>query len=96
MNADCPTKPWGGSGDFAFTPDNKSIVFVARDVGASEPWSTDFDLYIAPVDGSSAPQCLTESNEAWDAGPVFSPDGRALAAADADGCEVSSPVPHRR
>jgi len=48
-------------------------------VGAEEPWSTDFDLYLAPVDGSGRPRCLTEKNKAWDTSPVFSPDGRILA-----------------
>jgi dipeptidyl aminopeptidase/acylaminoacyl peptidase len=79
MDADCPTKPFGGPEDFTFSPDAKSIVFTARDVGRSEAWSTDFDLYVSPCDGAEPPRCLTESNEAWDANPVFSPDGKTLA-----------------
>lgn len=79
MDADCPTKPFGGSDDFTFTPDGQSLVFTARDVGREEAWSTDFDLYLVPIDGSAKPRCLTETNEAWDAHPVFSPDGRTLA-----------------
>ncbi len=79
MDADSPSKPFGGTEEIAFTADSKGLVFTARDVGAAEPWSTDFDLYYAPVDGSAAPRCLTEANEAWDTQPVFSPDGRTLA-----------------
>jgi dipeptidyl aminopeptidase/acylaminoacyl peptidase len=79
MDADAPTKPWGGPEEVAFTPDGKGIVFTAKDVGASEPWSTDYDLYVAPIDGSRPPVCLTEDNEAWDTAPVFSPDGKTLA-----------------
>ncbi len=79
MDADSPSKPFGGTEEIAFTADGKGLVFTARDVGAAEPWSTDFDLYYAPVDGSAAPRCLTEANEAWDTQPVFSPDGRTLA-----------------
>ncbi len=79
MDADCPTKPFGGSEDLTFSPDGSEIVFTARDVGDEEPWSTDFDLYVSPIDGSRAPRCLTASNEAWDANPVFSPDGTTLA-----------------
>ena len=79
MDADTPTKPWGGTEEIAFTPDGKGIVFTARDVGHEEPWSTDFDLYYAPLDGSQPPKCLTEKNEAWDTQPVFSPDGKTLA-----------------
>ena len=79
MDADTPSRPFGGPEEITFTPDGTSIIFAARDVGAKEPWSTDFDLYLAPVDGSESPKCLTQKNEAWDTNPVFSPDGRTLA-----------------
>ena len=79
LDADVPSKPFGGAEEIAFTPDGSGVVFVMRNVGVSEPWSTDFDLYLAPIDGSSAPVCLTEPNTAWDTGPVFSPDGKMLA-----------------
>ena len=79
MDADTPSKPFGGPEEIAFTPDGKGIVFTARDAGREEAWSTDFDLYYVPVDGSAAPRCLTETNEAWDTTPAFSPDGKTLA-----------------
>ena len=79
MNADSPSKPFGGSEEFTFTPDGRSVVFTARDVGRAEPWSTDFDLYVAPIDGSQPPRVLTEANGAWDTNPTFSPDGTMLA-----------------
>ncbi len=79
MDADTPSKPFGGPEEFAFTPDGQGVVFTAKDVGREEAWSTDFDLYYVPVDGSAAPRCLTEANQAWDTTPVFSPDGKTLA-----------------
>jgi dipeptidyl aminopeptidase/acylaminoacyl peptidase len=79
MDADTPSKPFGGPEEIAFTPDGQGLVFTAKDVGREEAWSTDFDLYFAPVDGSAAPRCLTEANQAWDTTPVFSPDGKTLA-----------------
>jgi len=79
MDADTPSKPFGGPEEIAFTPDSQGLVFSARDAGPQEAWSTDFDLYLAPIDGSKKPCCLTEKNEAWDTGPVFSPDGKTLA-----------------
>jgi len=79
MDADTPSKPFGGSEDFTFTPDGKELVFTARDVGPKEPWSTDFDLYRVPVDGLTPSVCLTENNEAWDSCPAFSPDGKTMA-----------------
>ena len=79
MDADAPSKPFGGSEEFAFTPDGRGIVFTARDVGKQEAWSTNFDLFLAPVDGGAPPKSLTASNPAWDTSPVFSPDGKTLA-----------------
>ncbi len=79
MDADTPSKPFGGPEEITFTPDSKGVIFTARDVDRKEPWSTDFDLYLAPIDGSEPPKCLTEKNEAWDTHPIFSPDGKTLA-----------------
>jgi dipeptidyl aminopeptidase/acylaminoacyl peptidase len=78
MAADCPSKPFGGTEEYTFTPDGGSIVLTAKDVGRSEAWSTNHDLFVAPVDGKTAPKRLTD-NPATDTGPVFSPDGRTLA-----------------
>ena len=79
FSGDVPSKPFGGAEEITFSPDESGLVFVAREGNAGEAWSTDFDLYWAPVDGSAQPQNLTESNPAWDTQPVFSPDGQTLA-----------------
>ncbi|UCE02593.1 MAG: S9 family peptidase [Candidatus Latescibacterota bacterium] len=79
MDADCPSKPFGGPEEYTFTPDGGELLFAARDAGREEAWSTDFDLYRTSVDGSKAPLCVTEGNPAWDTHPVFSPDGNHLA-----------------
>ncbi len=79
LNADTPSKPFGGTEEYAFSPDGRSIVFAARNVGAEEPWSTNLDLFLAPVDGSQAPRNLTAANAAMDNLPAFSPDGKTLA-----------------
>ncbi len=79
FDGDVPSKPFGGAEEIAFAPDGNGLVFAAREAGSSEAWSTDFDLWYAPVDGSAPPRCLTEANEAWDTAPTFSPDGKTLA-----------------
>jgi dipeptidyl aminopeptidase/acylaminoacyl peptidase len=79
MDADAPSKPFGGIEEVAFTPDGSSVVFTAKDAGREEAWSTDFNLFLVPADGSKPPACLTGSNGAWDTTPVFSPDGKTLA-----------------
>jgi dipeptidyl aminopeptidase/acylaminoacyl peptidase len=79
MDADSPSKPFGGAEEAAFTPDGKSLIFTAKDVGREDAWSTNYDLFVAPLDASSAPRDLTAANKAWDTLPVFSPDGKTLA-----------------
>jgi dipeptidyl aminopeptidase/acylaminoacyl peptidase len=79
LDADVPSKPFGDADDYTFSPDGKRVVFTARLKNAHEPWSTNFDLYEVPADGSAAPRNLTEKSPAWDALPAFSPDGRSLA-----------------
>jgi len=76
--ADVPSKPFGDLSDLAWAPDGKSLVVSARLSNAQEPWSTNFDLYRVQADGSGTAVNLTDANEAWDAGPVFSADGNTL------------------
>lgn len=78
FDGDTPSKPFGDESEFTFTPDGQAVVFSAREAGQSEPWSTNFDLWLQPLDGGER-RNLTAANEAWDTGPVFSPDGRTLA-----------------
>ncbi|MEO8746265.1 MAG: S9 family peptidase, partial [Rhodanobacter sp.] len=78
IDGDVPSKPFGDDSEFAFAPDGKSVYFDVRIAGTTEPWSTNFDIYRVPVDGSAAPSNLTAANKAWDAYPVPSPDGKTL------------------
>jgi dipeptidyl aminopeptidase/acylaminoacyl peptidase len=75
MDADIPSKPFGGAEDFTFTPDGRALVFSARIAGRTEPWSTNFDLFQVPIDGSAAPLNLTADNPAADQQPVFLASG---------------------
>ena len=71
-----PSRPFGGSDEYTWSPDGKSLVFSMRVADRQEPWSTNFDLYLYR-DGQPLKN-LTASNPAWDTGPVFSADGRTL------------------
>ena len=80
FDGDTPSKPFGDENDFTFTPAGDAIVFSARVTGRDEPWSTNFDLFRTHgLSGDGRFDNLTDDNDAWDAGPVFSPDGRTLA-----------------
>jgi dipeptidyl aminopeptidase/acylaminoacyl peptidase len=75
LDADVPSKPFGGDEEFTFSPDGRSLVFSARVAGREEAWSTNFDLYEVPVTGNAAPKNLTADNPAWDTQPVFLRNG---------------------
>ncbi len=79
QDADIPSRPFGGSEEYCFSPDGKTLVYSARDVGPTEPWSTNFDLFSVAADGSGERVNLTPDNPAWDTHPTFSPDGKTLA-----------------
>src|SRR5262245_868880 len=77
VDADCPTKPFGGAEEFSWSPDGKEIAYTAQ-VGADFAWSTDLNVYLVPASGGSA-KCITSENKATDTSPVYSPDGKTIA-----------------
>ena len=79
VNADVPSRVWGGNEEYAITADGKGVLFAARLRDAQEPMSTNFDIYQAPLSGDGETINITDANEAWDTMPVLSPDGKRLA-----------------
>jgi dipeptidyl aminopeptidase/acylaminoacyl peptidase len=75
LDADVPSKPFGGDEEWAFNADGSRILFAARIAGRTEPWSTNFDVYEVKSDGSAPPVVLTEQNHAWDTQPRVLKDG---------------------
>lgn len=78
LDGDAPSKPFGDASEYTWSPDGKTLVAGIRVAGKTEAWSTNFDLYRMNADGTGAPVNLTVANKAWDAGPVFSTDGKTL------------------
>jgi dipeptidyl aminopeptidase/acylaminoacyl peptidase len=79
LDADVPSRVWGGNEEYVIAPDGKTLFFAARLRTSDEPSSTNFDIYSVSMDGTGEPENLTSANEAWDTSPVVSPDGRYLA-----------------
>jgi dipeptidyl aminopeptidase/acylaminoacyl peptidase len=75
LDADVPSKPFGGDEEWSFSADGARVLFTARIAGRTEPWSTNFDVYEVKSDGSSAPLVLTAQNQAWDTQPRVLKDG---------------------
>jgi dipeptidyl aminopeptidase/acylaminoacyl peptidase len=73
---DFPPFPWGGSHEYAFSPDGWEICCVAK-TDEMEATSTNTDLFIIYLE-SLKMQKLTD-NPAADESPAYSPDGRYIA-----------------
>ncbi len=83
---DVPPFSLGGPDEYSFSPDGAEVAYTAN-LDPVEALSTNKDIFLVPVNGSQAPpkagaprkaRKLT-SNPAWDATPVYSPDGRYIA-----------------
>ena len=77
LEVNTPPAPFGGSSDYAFSPDGKELAFTAeptRDMA----WSTNTDIWTVPTEGGE-PKNLSEAHPGADAQPSYSPDGKSIA-----------------
>lgn len=79
FDGDSPTKPFGGDEDFTISFDSKTVVFSAKVAGKDEAWTTNYDMWGVPLDGSAKPINYTADNKAWDTTGTASPDGKLIA-----------------
>jgi len=79
VDADVPSRQWGGKEEYSLSEDGSTVYFTARLRDNKEAWSTNYDLYAAPMNGDGPTENLTESNLAWDTQPILSPDGSSMA-----------------
>lgn len=77
LDVNTPPAPFGGSNDYAFSPDGKEIAFTAEPT-KDLAWSTNTDVWNVPVEGGELKN-LTASNLGADAQPSYSPDGARIA-----------------
>jgi dipeptidyl aminopeptidase/acylaminoacyl peptidase len=77
VDADCPTKPFGGPEEFNWSPDGQEIAYTVQ-LGSDIAWSTDLNIYLVKVSGGPS-QAITADNKATDVAPIYSPDGKTIA-----------------
>lgn len=76
---DCPQEPYGGAGDFIWSPDGRQILYVSKKkFGKDAAMSTNTDIYAYDLNTGKTTD-LTVANKGYDTGPSFSPDGKWLA-----------------
>jgi dipeptidyl aminopeptidase/acylaminoacyl peptidase len=75
LRAHVPSRPFAGDEEYSFSADSRELLWSMRLATKQEPWSTNFDLYAAPVAGGTAPRNLTADNLAWDTQPRQLADG---------------------
>ena len=74
---DTPVPPFGGSADYAWSPDESEIAFTTK-VGNDQAWHTNNDIYTVALNGGQ-PVNQTAGMLGADQTPLYSPDGRYLA-----------------
>jgi dipeptidyl aminopeptidase/acylaminoacyl peptidase len=72
-----PPAPFGGSSDYAFSPNGMELAFTVEP-GKDMAWSTNTDIWIVSVSGNE-PVNLTEDSPGADGQPAYSPDGDYMA-----------------
>jgi len=73
---DCPQKPFGGSEDYLWSPDSKSILYVTKKLsGTSYAVSTNTDIYEYNLESKTTTNLTTE-NKGYDTQPAFSSKGQ--------------------
>jgi dipeptidyl aminopeptidase/acylaminoacyl peptidase len=77
LQVNTPPAPFGGSSDYAFSPNGKELAFTAEPL-KDIAWSTNTDVWIVSVIGNE-PQPVTDESLGADAQPSYSPDGNYMA-----------------
>ena len=77
LAVNAPPAPFGGSSDYAFSPNGMELAFTAEP-SKDMAWSTNTDIWIVSINGNE-PANVTEGSPGADAQPSYSPDGDYLA-----------------
>lgn len=76
---DSPMKPFGGTGQIAWSPDGKTLAYTCKKkTGKEYSLSTNSDIYFYDVETGETTN-FTEGMMGYDKNPAFSPDGKYMA-----------------
>jgi len=83
-NFESPMKPFGGTEQFAWSPDSKALAYTCRKKEGKEyAFSTDSDIFLYNLEsGKTVNLCkdyTEDKNWGYDINPSFSPDGKYIA-----------------
>lgn len=76
---DAPMNPFGGSEEYAISPDGMRIAYTCKKLtGKAYAQSTNSDIYVFDMNSGEV-RNITEANPGYDKAPVFSSDGKKVA-----------------
>ncbi len=81
IEADCPVGPFGGSAQFAISPDGSEIAFTMKNIADGTKWaqSTDSNVYTIATQTIAKPKIISSAMAGYDRNPMYSPDGNLIA-----------------
>ncbi|MBP5189535.1 MAG: prolyl oligopeptidase family serine peptidase [Bacteroidales bacterium] len=76
---ECPMRPWGGTEQYNYSPDSKTIVYTCRKkTGYDYAHSTNSDIFIYDIESGKTVN-ISEGIMGYDQNPVFSHNGKMVA-----------------
>jgi dipeptidyl aminopeptidase/acylaminoacyl peptidase len=74
---DSPVPPFGGSEQYTFSADSRTIAFTTKLASRDQAWTTNLDIYTVPVTGGE-PTLVTAGMNGAESTPLYTKDGRYL------------------
>jgi dipeptidyl aminopeptidase/acylaminoacyl peptidase len=75
---DTPVPPFGGSEQYTWAPDERSLAFTTKLAARDQAWQTNLDIYTVSVAGGE-PTLVTTNMPGAESNPLYTRDGRYLA-----------------
>ena len=76
---ECPMRPWGGTEQYNYSPDSKTIVYTCRKkTGYDYAHSTNSDIFLYNIEDGKTIN-ISEGIMGYDQNPVFSHNGKMVA-----------------